>query len=65
MKKKTDSKKGEYIHAFCNKIKHEKALTHWGRVTHIYVSKLNIMDSDNACRLAGTKPSSEPMQKYW
>ena len=38
---------------------------HWGRVTHICVSKLTIIGSDNGCRLIGAKPLSEPMLKYW
>ena len=39
-------------------------LTHWGRVTHTCTSKLTKKASlgpTMACRLAGTKPLSEPM----
>ena len=35
-------------------------LTHWGRVTHICVCKLTIIDSDNGLS-PGAKPLSEPM----
>ena len=38
--------------------------THWGRVTHICVSKIISIVSDNACRLFGAKPLSEPMLGY-
>ena len=38
-------------------------LTHWGRVTHICVSKVTIIVSE-ACRLVGAKPLSEPRLKY-
>ena len=41
-----------------------KRLTHWGRVTHICVSRLTIIDSIMVCRLVGAKPLSEPMLKY-
>ena len=37
-----------------------KCLTHWGWVTHICISKLTIIGSDN-----GTKPLSEPMLEYF
>ena len=39
-------------------------LTHWGRVTHICVGNLTIIDSDMACRLDGAKPLSKPMLEY-
>ena len=43
---------------------HMSQLTHWGRVTHICVSKIVIIGSDMACRLVGAKPLSEPMLEY-
>ena len=39
-------------------------LTHWGRVTHICVGNLTILVQIMACRLAGSKPLSEPMMEY-
>ena len=33
--------------------------THWDRVTHICVSKLTIIGSDNRCRLVGVSPSNK------
>ena len=39
-------------------------LTHWGRVTHIGVSKLTIIGSDNGSSPDGAKPLSEPMLEY-
>ena len=36
---------------------------HWGRVTHICISKLTLVQI-MACRLAGAKPLSEPMLEY-
>ena len=39
-------------------------LTHWGRVTHICVSKLTIIGSDNGLRLTGAKPLYKPMLDY-
>ena len=39
-------------------------LAHWGRVTHIYVSILAIIGSNNGC-LVGDKPLSELMLEYW
>ena len=41
------------------------ALTHWGRVTHICVGNLTIIGQIMACRLVGTKPSSEPTLEYY
>ena len=41
-----------------------KLLTHWGRVTHICVSKITIIGSVKACRLDGAKPLSEPMLEF-
>ena len=41
------------------------ALTHWGRGTHICVSKLTIIVQIMACRLAGAKPLSEPTMEYF
>ena len=41
------------------------SLTHWGRMTHICVSKLTIIGSDNWYRLAGVKRLSEPMLGYY
>ena len=35
-------------------------LTHWGRVTHICVSELSLVQI-MACRLVGAKPLSEPL----
>ena len=40
------------------------SLTHWGRVTHICVSKLTIIGSDNGLSPAGAMPLSEPMLEY-
>ena len=40
-------------------------LTHWGRVTHMWVNIITIVGSDNVCRLVGAKPSSEPMLQYY
>ena len=37
----------EYMFLFSLKYLTRKGLTHWGRVTHICVSKLNIIGSDN------------------
>ena len=41
---------------------YEYAITHWGRVMQICVSKLTIIGSDNG--LVGANPSSEPMLEY-
>ena len=41
------------------------SLTHWGRMTHICVSKLTIIGSDIWYRLAGVKRLSEPMLGYY
>ena len=38
-------------------------LTHWGRVTHIGVGKLSLVQI-MACHLDGAKPLSEPMLEY-
>ena len=41
------------------------SLTHWGRVTHICVSELTIIGSDNGLSPGvTTKPLSEPMMEY-
>ena len=39
-------------------------LTHWGRVTHICISKLIILVQIMACCLDDTKSLSEPMLEY-
>ena len=39
-------------------------LTHWGRMTHICVSKLSSLVQIMACRLVGAKPLSEAMLEY-
>ena len=36
-------------------------LSHWGRVTHTYISKLTIIGSDNGLSLGQPTPLSEPM----
>ena len=41
------------------------SLIHKGPVMHIWAGKLTIIGSDNACRLDGTKPSSEPVLEYF
>ena len=41
-----------------------RCLTHWGRVTHICVGKLTLVQI-MACRLNGAKPLSEPMLEYY
>ena len=51
----------QIYHIFCLS---ETLLTHWGRVTHICVSKLTTTGSENGCRLVGAKPLSEPMLVY-
>ena len=38
--------------------------THWGRVTHICVSRLTIIDSYNGLSPPGAKPLSEQMLEY-
>ena len=40
----------------------EACLTHWGRLTHICVTKLTNIGSD--CRLVGAKPLSKSMLEY-
>ena len=49
---------------YCHRLQRWKIawLTHWGRVTHVWVSKLTIIGSDNG--LTGAKPLSEPMLEY-
>ena len=42
---------------------YDRKLTPWGRVTHIRVSKLTIIQIIS-CRLNGAKQLSEPMQEY-
>ena len=39
-------------------------LTHRGRVTHIYISKIIIIGSDNGSLSDHAKPLSEPMLEY-
>ena len=39
-------------------------LIHWGQATHIYVSKLSIISSDNRLSPGRVKPLSEPMLEY-
>ena len=41
-----------------------KPLTHWGRVTHICVSKWSSLIQIMDCRLVGAKPLSVPMLAY-
>ena len=41
-----------------------KFLTHWGRVTHICISKLAIIGSDNGLSPECAKPLSEPVLEY-
>ena len=36
----------------CTRMMIQQSITHWGRVTHIWVSKLNIINSDNGLSFA-------------
>ena len=49
----------EWINSFTLQL-----ITHWGRMTHIYVNTLTTLIQKMACRLFGAKSLSEPMMEY-
>ena len=51
------------LYIYCGFVVHIP-LTHWGRVTHVYIGSLTQSVQIMAYRLIGAKPLSEPMLEY-